>query len=141
MEEQRVKHLEFAQNIIDRMASNSFLLKGWTITLAAALFALAAKDSNAGFAALAFFPALVFWGLDAYYLRRERLYRCLYNAVRCAKAEDWQQTIGPFSLNTNNYQGTVASWFKTLWAPTIVSVHGTIVGVVVVVILAICFLG
>lgn len=34
------KHLEFLQGAINRMAGNLFLLKGWTITLIAALFAL-----------------------------------------------------------------------------------------------------
>jgi hypothetical protein len=53
MEEKKLKHLEFIQGVISRMASNLFLLKGWTITLIAALFALAAKDSKPGYALLA----------------------------------------------------------------------------------------
>ena len=40
------KHLEFVQAAVNRMAGNLFLLKGWSITLIAALFALAAKDAN-----------------------------------------------------------------------------------------------
>jgi hypothetical protein len=40
------EHLEFLQAAINRMAGNLFLLKGWTITLIAALFALAAKDTT-----------------------------------------------------------------------------------------------
>ena len=44
--EQKLKHLEFIQNVINRMNSNSFLIKGWAVTLIAAIFALAAKDSN-----------------------------------------------------------------------------------------------
>ncbi len=31
--EQKIKHLEFIQAAINRMAGNSFLLKGWTVTL------------------------------------------------------------------------------------------------------------
>ena len=42
--EKKLKHLEFIQGAVGRMASNLFLLKGWTITLIAALFALAAKS-------------------------------------------------------------------------------------------------
>jgi hypothetical protein len=34
------KHLELIQAVISRMAGNSFLLKGWSVTLAAALLAL-----------------------------------------------------------------------------------------------------
>ncbi len=44
--ERKIKHLEFIQIVISRMNSNSFLIKGWTITLMSALFALAAKDTN-----------------------------------------------------------------------------------------------
>ena len=41
-----IKHLEFIQAVITRMAGNSFVLKGWAITLAAAGFALAAKETT-----------------------------------------------------------------------------------------------
>ena len=44
--EKKLKHLEFIQQAINRMASNLFLLKGWTVTLIAAMFALAAKESR-----------------------------------------------------------------------------------------------
>lgn len=67
-------HLEMIQGVIARIAGNSFLLKGWSVTIAAALFALAARDSNSQFACIALLPSIVFWGLDAYYLRQERLF-------------------------------------------------------------------
>ena len=38
--EQKIKHLEFIQTTINRMAGNSFLLKGWTVTLTGGLLAL-----------------------------------------------------------------------------------------------------
>ena len=37
MDERRKNHLQMIQGIIDRMARNSFQLKGWTVTLATAL--------------------------------------------------------------------------------------------------------
>jgi hypothetical protein len=46
MNEKKIKHLEFLQNVITRMNSNSFLIKGWTVTIVSALFALASKDAN-----------------------------------------------------------------------------------------------
>jgi hypothetical protein len=133
MEDDVAKHLEFVQNTVDRMANHSFLLKGWTITLVAALFALAAKDSNIGFAVLALFPALSFWGLDAYYLRQERLFRKLYGAV-CGSAGDESSSVPLFSLDTTNFRDSVDGWFKTLWTPTILAIHGMIVALVIVVI-------
>ncbi|MEN9503463.1 MAG: hypothetical protein RI964_2748 [Pseudomonadota bacterium] len=41
MHPDRLKHLEMLQQVITRMASNSFLIKGWSITLISALLAFA----------------------------------------------------------------------------------------------------
>ena len=42
----KVEHLKLIQGVIDRMARNSFHLKGWSVALVSALFALAAADTN-----------------------------------------------------------------------------------------------
>ena len=42
--ENKLKHLEFIQNVINRMANTSFLLKGWSITIIAGLFAFSATE-------------------------------------------------------------------------------------------------
>ncbi len=73
----KIAHLEMIQGVVNRLAHSSALLKGWSVVLVAALFALAAKDSAKHFALLAFLPAVVFWGLDGYYLWQERLFRNL----------------------------------------------------------------
>ena len=44
--ENKIKHLEMIEHIIERMAKNSFQLKTWTMTLVAAIFALSSKDAN-----------------------------------------------------------------------------------------------
>lgn len=80
----RIEHLKFIQAIITRLAGNSFQLKTWTITLVSALFALAAKDSNQYFVLVSYFPIIVFWGLDAYFLDQERMFRKLYAEVAAA---------------------------------------------------------
>lgn len=134
MKEDVVKHLEIIQGVIGRMANNSFLLKGWAITIVAALFALAARDTNPSFALLALFPALAFWGLDAYYLRQERLYRRLYEAI-CHATEEELRSIRVFSLDTTKYRRSTHSWFRTLWSPTVVTIHGVIAALVVIVII------
>lgn len=81
MEDKR-KHLELVQGVINRMASNSFMLKGWAVTLVAGIFALAGKDTDKLYFLVAYVPIIIFWGLDAYYLLQERLYRSLYDKVR-----------------------------------------------------------
>jgi len=97
--ENKQKHLEFIQAVINRMAGNSFLLKGWAITLVAALFALSAKDTNQSYIFIAYFPVIIFWILDGYFLSQERLYRDLYNHVRKLKEEEID-----FSMDTSEYK-------------------------------------
>jgi hypothetical protein len=81
MTQEQIKHLEFIQDVIKRMASNSFLLKGWAITLVSALFVLADKQAKPQFFYIAYIPTLVFWILDGYYLALERKFRSLYAAT------------------------------------------------------------
>jgi hypothetical protein len=131
LEEHEIKHLELVQAVISRMAQHSFQLKGWSVTVATAIFALAAKESSPGLAALALFPSIAFWCLDAYYLRQERLYRKLYEAIA-----DPLRVVRPFSMATDEYVGEVGSWVNTLSAKTILPLHAAIVLIIVVEILA-----
>ena len=58
--EKKLKHLEFIQSIITRMASNSFLLKGWAITIVSALIAISIDKNNFGYLIISYFPILIF---------------------------------------------------------------------------------
>lgn len=74
-------HLGFIQGVINRHNSNSFMLKGWTITIAAALYALAGTIKEPSLVLISLVPILLFWGLDSFYLSNERCFIDLYNAV------------------------------------------------------------
>lgn len=94
----KMSHLELIQGVINRMVSNSFKLKGWAVTLASGIFALASKDSDKMYFLITYVPVIVFWFLDSYYLWQECLYRALYNDV-CKKDE----TNIDFSLDASIY--------------------------------------
>ncbi len=79
LKEFMIEELKLTQDIIKRMALNSFLIKGWTITLVIATLLLKGDKFQA---LIAFIPILVFWYLDAYFLWLERLYRRLYDWIR-----------------------------------------------------------
>jgi len=128
--DETIKHLELIQGVINRMAQVSFILKGWTVTIAVALLATAANTESWWLGLLALFPACVFWGLDAYYLTQERLFRCLYDKVRLGSTES---AIPLFSMDTAICQDSVDCWLKTLMAPTVVMLHGVIVALVIIV--------
>lgn len=85
--EEKFKHLEMIQGIVNRMASNSFYLKGWTVTLVAGIFALSAKDADRLFFLIAYIPILIFYILDTYYLQQERKYRNLYDKIRLLESD------------------------------------------------------
>ena len=52
--DRKLKHLDFIQGVINRLSTNSFLLKGWSVVLVSALFALTASNSNSAFIFLAY---------------------------------------------------------------------------------------
>lgn len=93
-----IKHLEMIQGVINRMASNSFKLKGWAVTLATGIFALASKDTDKMYFLITYVPVVVFWFLDSYYLLQERLYRGLYDNVRLNKDSEID-----YSLDASGY--------------------------------------
>ena len=81
------------------------------------------------------FPALAFWGLDAYYLRCERLFRVLYDETRLASAQEGES----FCLSTDKYKTQVSSWSKTLFSPSIIGLHGVVVLALISAILTVHF--
>jgi hypothetical protein len=89
--EQRLKHLEFIQAMITRMAGNSMAAKSWSVALTSALVGLAtAQTANPRFVILALVPPVVFWAIDGYYLYLERCYRDRFDEVRHVKDEEWK---------------------------------------------------
>ena len=115
----KIKHLEMIQGIINRMAKNSFALKGWAVTLVAGVFALASKDADKLFCLIAYAPILIFWGLDSYYLLQERLYRALYNKIRNVAEEqvdfDMNTKLPEFKSAKNTWISCVASKTEMLF--------------------------
>ena len=117
--ENKIRHLEMIQGIINRMASNSFMLKGWAVTLVAGVFALAAKDTDKLYFLVAYIPVIIFWGLDSYYLLQERLYRDLYKKVCSIDEKDINFSLAAskeeFRNDKNNLWACIVSgtelWF------------------------------
>ncbi len=126
--ESKLKHLEFVQAVVNRMASNSFLLKGWSVTLVAALFALAAKDANENYVIVAYIPVLIFWIIDAYFLLQERLFRSLYDDIRKKKEDEID-----FSMNTEQFHSRRNSWASSFFSETLLLFYFSMVGIMLVV--------
>ena len=121
------KHLDLIQTVIERHARTSFILKGWSVTLVVAVFLLAVRGNGSAFAmAVGLVPWLIFWGLDAYYLRQERMYRALYDHVRRSDLDPRDR----FNLDASRFGGDVASWPATLVATPVVWFHLAVLALV-----------
>ena len=103
--ENKYKHMDYIQSVITRMASNSFYLKGWNVTIIAAIVALSIKESAWRMYACALLLNIVFWFLDAYYLKQEKLFRELYRKV--SKISD--DAAIDFSMDTREFKQNVPS--------------------------------
>lgn len=125
--EKKLKHLEFIQNAINRMANNSFIIKGWCITLAAGLIALLEKkDIYKCYIAFSFLPLLFFWFLDAFFLKTERQYRRLYADIskKGKKEIDFSMDITPYK----------ECYGEALFSRTLLPFYLSLMGIVLVII-------
>ena len=113
LSDEKIKYLEIIQTVISRLAGNSFLIKGWAISIAITGFGVFETNKNTSFLWLIIFSSLIFWTLDGYYVRQERLFRKLYEdkAINNHKGK-----VINFSLSTVNYEkyvsGKVACMFS-----------------------------
>ena len=128
-------HLQMIQAVINRMSVNSFLLKGWSVVLVSALFALAAGNTRVLFVYLAYFPAIAFWFLDGYFLHLERHFRSLYDHVR-----NLDETDIDFSMDVARFADGKNSWGACVFSMTLVIFHGAVIGsILIVMFILLCF--
>lgn len=100
----KIKHLEMIERVIERLASNSFKLKGWAITVSTIVFSLAVKDNDRKLMLVTLLPLIMFWLLDSFYLQMERKFRQLFKTV-----QNKDEAEIDFSMDYNNaiYLGPV----------------------------------
>ncbi|WP_159072551.1 hypothetical protein [Streptomyces formicae] len=125
--DERLKHLDYIQATIARQASHSFAVKGWSLTVSAAIYAYTGSHLHWWNALIGIMPAIAFGWLDAFYLRQERLFRELY-----AAASEEVTVVPIFSMNTAPYanprQFPKCSWPCVLRSSTWWVFYGAIVG-------------
>lgn len=83
------------QSVIARLGSDSFLVKGWAIAATGVFLAFAVGNDQPWLALPSVLISAMFWVLDTYYLRSERLFRLLYDRVRQLDRNDYE----PFAMN------------------------------------------
>lgn len=104
-----LKFLEFIQNIITRMNTNSFFIKQIAIAIVSAILAMFVSTKHINTLIVSLLPIIAFCLLDSYYLWQERKFRKLYNKA-------FKHEIKLFDMNTNNIK---ESYTEVLFSKTI----------------------
>lgn len=115
-------HLQFIQDVIDRMNRNSFQLKEWCIAIVSAFLALYASNSNHLYLFVAILPVIIFWCLDAYYLQQERKFRGVYNDVVSENGK-----VPPFQMPINRYKGGKYAFWNVWRSRTLAMFYGLLI--------------
>ncbi len=130
------KHLEMIQGVINRLSRDSFLLKGWSVTLFSALIALSTHNSRIDLVYFAWIPIIILWGLDAFFLRQEKLFRKLYDLVR----EVPEDKID-FSMDTDQIMGNDRpKHWKVFLSKTLIPFHGPLFFTIIVMMIVHCII-
>jgi len=135
LKEYMLKEIDIIQDIIKRMAFNSFVIKGWAITLVVVTLLLKGTRFQV---LIAFIPLLIFWFLDAYFLWQERMYRKLYDWVvsNRLKTEEYL-----FDMNAYRFKDKVQSRLKIMFSITLGWFYGAIAVLVIIYGLILCTKG
>jgi hypothetical protein len=119
MTEEKRQHLDFIQNVVNRLSTNSIQLKAIAITLTAGLLAVYSSTPKLFLIILAATQVLFFWFLDGYYLQQERKFRGIYNDV-CGvtsnfKIKDYEMPIDKYKKGKYRFFSCVFSLSKLLF--------------------------
>jgi hypothetical protein len=114
LKEYMLKEIDIIQDIIKRMAFNSFVIKGWAITLVVVTLLLKGTEKYQVW--IAFIPLLVFWFLDAYFLWQERMYRKLYDWVINNRLKTEEHL---FDMKTRRFENEVQSIPRIMFSTTL----------------------
>ncbi|MGY3892856.1 hypothetical protein [Aeromonas enterica] len=115
----KFKHLDYVQSVITRMNSNSFMIKGWAITLLTAFLALVAGSGKTQLMPITYAVILLFWLLDGFYISQERKFRKLYGSV--IKTENDKID---FSMDTSKFKKWSNSWLAGVLSKTLIIFYG-----------------
>jgi hypothetical protein len=86
-------HLQMIQSVVSRLAAQSTTIKGWCVTLTAALLGYGATAATPIIVGLALYVVVAFATLDSYYLVLERKYRELYTRSAGDDSAGWSLTV------------------------------------------------
>ena len=121
-------YLRTIRSIANRMRVGSALIRLWSITVVAALVAVATNPAQARFAWLALAMALGFWMLDAHFSRQGQLFRRTYERVLSQPESELDFDEGTAAVDTDE-----VSFSSVFLSRALAAFYGTIVALIVLV--------
>src|SRR5205823_5764467 len=100
-------------------------------TVAGAFLGFAVTKDDRALALASLAPTIIFWVLDAYFLRTERLFRCLYERVCLLDA-----AVAPFYMSASapefvgllgEQRRKATSHWATFWRPALSLLYGALI--------------
>ena len=124
------KEIDLIQECIKRMAHNSFMLKGWTVSLVAVILALGKDYDFMYLSLILLLPTICFWYLDAFFLRTEKRYRMMYEWVIENRLET---DAHAYKLNPHRFKKAVSCEFRIMFSKTLFVFYGIMAAALIVV--------
>lgn len=119
-EKMLIEEVKVTQDIIKRMASNSFNVKAWAITLIVVSL-LYRGEGNYIF--VSFIPLFAFWYLDSYYLQQEKLFREVHKWIVKYRLSNDDNL---FSMDMTRFKNNIDSIFEIMFSKSILPFYGAI---------------
>lgn len=115
------KEIDLIQACITRMAQNSFVIKGWFVSIYAVILALLPERVNMFLLCISLVAVnVIFWYLDGFFLRTEKLYRKMYDWILEERPKNNRELL--YQLNPHEFEGRieeVESIWKIMWSKTL----------------------
>lgn len=121
--EELFKEIDLIQGCINRMANNSFLIKGCALGVFAGVTAFTKGENMNNIVLLlctTVVPFICFWVLDAYFLQIERKYRAMYTERLTKRKNNDSDEL--FNLNPSKYK--VSSILRIMFSQTLTIFYG-----------------
>ena len=135
------KEIDLIQGCINRMAHNSFIIKGWLISLIAVILTLLPEKFD--IKALCFVGLLIticFWYLDGFFLKTEKLYRWKYEwvIIKRAETDKWSYDLNPYNrnmwlLNKDGSEKKIPKVIKVMFSKTLLAIYLPVIVVILIV--------
>lgn len=122
-------YLQFLQNNIFRMNTNSTQVKTWCMAIVAALLAIFAETKNCLFLLICFIPVIFFCILDAQYLQQEHKFVGMYNDYINGK----ENRPNVYAMSMKSYAKGLKGFFKALFSWSVFPVYGlTLISIILI---------